>query len=96
MHHLVYSGALVLIVAPAAAQDVLGPVNPVDYMPAITMGAAAEASTRSSGGKSRGRGGSDANTRRTCAKLPTYRAHYGRSNRQIIRLTQLCRQAGYR
>lgn len=48
MHHLAYLGALVSIAAPAAAQDVLGPVNPVDYMPAITTGAAAEASTRSS------------------------------------------------
>jgi hypothetical protein len=95
MHHLAYLGALVLSAAPAAAQDVLGPVNPVDYMPAITMGAAAEASARSSGREARSRRGSDANTRRTCAKLPTYRAHYGRSNRQVTQLTRLCRKAGY-
>jgi len=96
MRYFVILGTLVLSAAPATAQDVLGPVNPVDYMPAITMGAAAEASARSSGREARSRRGSDANTRRTCAKLPTYRAHYGRSNRQIIRLTQLCRKAGYR
>ncbi len=94
MRNFLIMGAMVLGAVPATAQDVLGPVNPVDYMPAITMGSAAETS-RSSGREARGRRGSDANTRRTCSKLPTYRAHYGRSNRQIIELTQLCRKAGY-
>ena len=95
MRHKAVLYTLLSIAAPVAAQDVLGPVNPGDYMPAITMGSAADASARSSGQDRHGRG-SDAKTRRTCGKLPTYRAHYGRSHPQIVQLTQLCRKAGYR
>jgi hypothetical protein len=95
MRSFLIPGALVLIAAPAVAQDVLGPVNPVDYMPAITMGSAIEADARSSSRRraARSRSVSDA---QTCRELPMYRSKLGADDSRIVRLTKACRQAGYR
>jgi len=95
MPRYVILGVLLVNSAPAAAQDVLGPVNPVDYMPAITMGSAIEADARSSSRRraSRSRGVSDA---QTCRELPMYRSKLGAKDSRIVRLTRACRQAGYR
>lgn len=85
---------------PAAAQDVLGPVNPVDYTGAITMGSAIEADakaparsrvTRRPGGPPLSRAAT-----RTCEALPTYRAHLGARHPRIVQAVKLCRQVGFR
>jgi hypothetical protein len=87
----------VMAASPVAAQDVLGPVNPVDYMPAITMGAALNAQTESiARGSSRSAHASDASARRTCREIPRYQRAYGPSDRRIVQLKSLCRRAGYR
>lgn len=86
--------SMTMLVAMPVAQDVLGPVNPTDYMPAITMGSAIEADARQSVRTRRRGGGSAEETRRVCSRLPVYRAHYGRSNPNIMKLTDLCRKAG--
>jgi hypothetical protein len=95
MRSFLILGALVFIAAPAVAQDVLGPVNPVDYMPAITMGSAIEADARGSSRRraARSRSVSDA---QTCRELPMYRSKLGTNDSRIVRLTRACRQAGYR
>jgi hypothetical protein len=92
MPRYVIWGVFLFSAAPAAAQDVLGPV---DYMPAITMGSAIEADARSSSRRraSRSQGVSDA---QTCRELPMYRSKLGAKDSRIVRLTRACRQAGYR
>lgn len=87
--------AILAATALTPGQDVLGPVNPVDYMPAITMGSAIEADARRSSRRraSRSRNVSDA---QTCRELPMYRSKLGAKDSRIVRLTRACRQAGYR
>jgi hypothetical protein len=95
LRHQALLCTLLSIASPVAAQDVLGPVNPVDYMPAITMGSAIEADVRSSSRRraARSRSVSDA---QTCRELPMYRSKLGANDSRIVRLTRACRRAGYR
>ncbi|WP_141243935.1 hypothetical protein [Sphingomonas lenta] len=87
----------VIMAMPSAGygQDVLGPVNPVTYTPAITMNAAIRAQAQQ---RARGPRSAQARTSRsaqTCAELPRFRSHYGAGDRKVQELTRLCRQAGY-
>jgi hypothetical protein len=88
---------MIMIAAPAAAQDsdVLGPVNPAEWVGGHTMPMAIDAQVRENrrAATRRNRVVSD---RQTCREIPIYRAKLGASNPKIIRLTELCRRAGYR
>jgi hypothetical protein len=91
-------GLAVVCSMPAQAQDVLGPVNPVDYMPAITMGAAINAQSEAiqRQRQKQGLGNHKISNREICHRIPRYRAKYGARNPNIIKLTRLCQRAGYR
>ncbi len=85
--------ALTIAAAPATAQDVLGPVNPVDYTGPIALGAALEGQVKADGENFRGTGFSESYVREQCAGLPRDRSVLGPKHRRVVRWTAICRKA---
>lgn len=79
---------------PAVGQDVLGPVNPVDYTPAMGMHAAVEAQAQRLANRRGHARTATSRTAQTCANAARMRAR-GSGDPRLVRLRQLCRQAGY-
>ncbi len=79
--------------SPVSAQDVLGPVNPVDYTGAIALGSATDAQAKQGGDDFRGTGFSEDYVREQCAGLPRDRSRLGNNHRRVVRWSRICRSA---
>ncbi len=88
---------MIALAVPATMQDseVLGSVNPAEWVGGHTMPMAIDAQVRANRRKAT-RQDRVVSDRQTCREVPLYRAKLGASDPKIIRLTELCRRAGYR
>lgn len=102
MRAIAVVAALLMVPTAATAQDssVMGNVNPVDYTGAIALGSAAEADAQAAARTHVTRRTNamplSRKSVRTCQQVPTLAARLGARNPDIVRLTELCRQAGFR
>ncbi|PAX06974.1 hypothetical protein [Sphingomonas lenta] len=92
---LLVTCASLFAAAPSVAQDVLGPVNPVDYTGAMAAQSAANAQARRPSDRTSARRSSASRTARTCANVPAVRARLGADDPKVQELARLCRRAGY-
>ena len=78
---------------PVASAAQMTPIDPAAWsMPNVMV----EGLRNGDRGRTRSVRDREASAIRTCRSLPTFRRKLGASDPKIIRLTQLCRKAGYR
>lgn len=87
------AGLLAAIFIPFSASAQTTPIDPAAWSTPNVM---VEGMRNQSRNRSRSVPSGEASAIRTCQSLPTFRRKLGASDPKIIKLTSLCRQAGYR
>ena len=86
-------GLLTGLLIPSSASAQMTPIDPSAWSTPNVM---VEGMRNQSRNRSRSVPSGEASAIRTCQKLPTFRRKLGANDPKIIKLTSLCRQAGYR